>query len=216
MKAFALLTVPLALAVSVGSALAQGEPSRPPAPSGTAMPMQPGPGGHAMGGMHQHAHMMPGAAQPGGMPAEAGQAAFGAIQEIVRMLQADPQTNWSRVDIDALRQHLVDMDEVTLRATARKEPIEKGMRVAVTGSGRTLEAIQRMLPAHARDIDGLYGWSVQAKPLPDGAELTVTGASAADEQKIRALGFMGVMVLGTHQAHHLMMAKGEMMHMHGH
>jgi hypothetical protein len=35
-------------------------------------------------------------------------------------------------------------------------------------------------------------------------------------QKIRALGFMGVMVLGLHQPHHLAMAKGEPMQMHQH
>jgi hypothetical protein len=40
---------------------------------------------------------------------------------------------------------------------------------------------------------------VQAKAVTDGEELTITGNSAADEQKIRALGFMGIMVLGTHQ-----------------
>lgn len=130
------------------------------------------------------------------------------------MLEADPTTNWSKVDIDALRQHLIDMDELTLHADAKKEPIEKGLRISVTGGGRTLEAIQRMIPAHVQDINGLYGWSVQAKAVPDGEELTVTGTSTADEQKIRALGFMGIMTLGTHQMHHLAMVKGEMMHTH--
>ncbi len=172
---------------------------------------------HGMVGMHGQgmAHtMMQGADQSGGIPTEPGQAAFGAIQEIVRILQSDPTTNWSTVDIDALRQHLIDMDEVTLRADAQKEPIENGLRIMVTGTGRTMEAIQRMLPAHAQDINGLYGWSVQAKTLPNGEELTVTGNNAADAREIRALGFMGIMVLGTHQMHHLAMAKGEMMHMH--
>jgi len=28
-----------------------------------------------------------------------------------------------------LRQHLFDMDEVTMRATAQKEPIENGLRI---------------------------------------------------------------------------------------
>jgi hypothetical protein len=174
-------------------------------------------GMHPMAGMHEHAGMCPAkmldARQSDGVPTEPGQAAFGAIQEIVRMLQADPMTNWSKVNTDALRQHLIDMDEVTLHANATKEPIEKGLHILVTGSGRTLEAIQRIIPALAQDINGLYGWSVQAKAVPDGEELTVTGNSEADEQKICALGFMGIMVLGTHQMHHLAMAKGEMMHM---
>jgi hypothetical protein len=212
MKSFYFFALALAFAMNASAASAQNNPP-PPGP----MPMQHEIGMHPIAGTHEQAGMGPammhGARRSDGMPTEPGQAAFGAIQEIVRMLQADPTTNWSNVDIDALRQHLIDMDEVTLHADAKKEPIEKGLRISVTGSGRTLEAIQRMIPAHAQDINGLYGWLVQAKPVPGGEELTVTGNSAAGEQKIRALGFMGIMVLGTHQMHHLAMAKGEMMHM---
>ena len=47
---------------------------------------------------------------------QAGQGAFAAIQEVVEILAADPKTDWSKVNIDALRQHLVDMDNVTLSA----------------------------------------------------------------------------------------------------
>ena len=51
--------------------------------------------------------------------------------------------------------------------------------------------------------------------LPNGVELTVTVSNPADVQKIRALGFMGIMVQGGHhQMHHLATAKGEMMHTH--
>jgi hypothetical protein len=46
-------------------------------------------------------------------PTLAGQDAFGAIQEIVQILQSDPKTDWSKVNISALRQHLIDMNEVT-------------------------------------------------------------------------------------------------------
>jgi hypothetical protein len=34
------------------------------------------------------------------------------------MLEADPKTDWSKVNISALREHLIDMDEVTMRASA--------------------------------------------------------------------------------------------------
>ncbi len=37
------------------------------------------------------------------LPKEAGQSAFAAIHEIVVMLEGDPKTDWSKVDIDALR-----------------------------------------------------------------------------------------------------------------
>lgn len=214
MKPLSFLASALALTISVGAASAQGNPPQPAPPNVGPMPMQHNMGMHPMAAMHEHEGMGPaimhGAGQSDGMPTEPGQAAFGAIQEIVRMLQADPMTNWSKVDIDALRQHLIDMDELTLHANAKKEPVEKGLRILVIGGGRTLEAIHRMVPAHVQDINGLYGWSVQAKAVPDGEELTVTGTGTADEQKIRALGFMGIMVLGTHQMHHSAMAKGEM------
>ena len=51
-----------------------------------------------------------------GTPAMPGQDAFGAIAEVVQMLDADPSTDWSKVDLERLRQHLIDMDEVTMRS----------------------------------------------------------------------------------------------------
>ena len=64
-----------------------------------------------------------------------GQDAFGAIQEIVRILEADPKTDWSKVNLEALRQHLIDMNEVTLKADAVAKPIDGGIEVTVTGTG---------------------------------------------------------------------------------
>ena len=66
-----------------------------------------------------------------------GQDAFGAIQEIVRILAADPTTDWSKVNLEALRQHLIDMNDVTLKADASAKPIKGGLEIAVTGTGRT-------------------------------------------------------------------------------
>ena len=156
-----------------------------------------------------HAGMMEGSA----VPTLPGQDAFGAVQEIVRILEADPSTDWSRVKMAALREHLIDMNEVTLQAVAAELPIDNGLRIDVTGSGRTLAAIQRMLPAHAREIDGLHGWSVAAAPLPDGVQLTVTTADPNEVAHIRGLGFIGLMASGAHhQPHHLAMARGEDIH----
>jgi hypothetical protein len=147
------------------------------------------------------------------IPTMPGQDAFGAIQEIVRILQADAGTDWSRVDIDALREHLIDMNEVTLHAASRAEPIEGGLRIRVTGTLRTLDAIRRMVPAHAREMNGQDGWSVTTEPTAEGVVLTVTSADSAQVVKIRGLGFMGIMVRGAHhQAHHLAMARGMLAH----
>jgi hypothetical protein len=157
--------------------------------------------------MPMHTHAMPGAA--GSLPTQPGQDAFGAVQEIVGMLQADPSTDWSKVNLDALREHLIDMNEVALRADAAVERIDGGIRVVVTGSGRTLAAIQRMLPEHTREMNGRNGWTMQAEPRADGVTLTVTATDQRQIAIIRGLGFIGVMATGGHhQMHHLMMAKG--------
>src|SRR5437016_4569299 len=66
-------------------------------------------------GRQSPAGMQSGAA---GQPTRPGQEAFGAILEVVQILEADPTTDWSRVNIAALREHLIDMSEVTLRAMA--------------------------------------------------------------------------------------------------
>lgn len=148
-------------------------------------------------------------------PTMPGQDAFGAIQEIVRILEADPRTDWSKVDLERLRQHLIDMNEVTLGAAVATKAVAGGIQAAVTGDGRTLGAIQRMVPAHAREIEQtrLNGWRARAEPLPKGVLLTVTSADPKEVQRIRGLGFIGVMVSGAHhQLHHLAMARGEMAH----
>jgi len=158
-----------------------------------------------------HAAMM---GEPGvaGQPVLPGQDAFGAIQEIVRILDADPKTDWSKVDIGALREHLVDMNEVTLHAAAEERPLADGVDIAITGEGRTLEAIKRMIPAHAHELN-LIGWMAKTEELANGVRLIVTTSDPAQVPKLKALGFMGIMVLGSHhQAHHLLIAKGEMVH----
>jgi hypothetical protein len=51
--------------------------------------------------MHATSHAAP-------QPTEPGQGAFAAIAEIIALLEADPNTDWSKVDITALREHLVE------------------------------------------------------------------------------------------------------------
>jgi len=144
-----------------------------------------------------------------------GQDAFGAIQEIVRMLEADPTTDWSKVNLEALRQHLIDMNEVTLKADVATKPIDGGLEITVTGSGRTLAAIQRMIPAHALEINGVNSWSVNSAPTANGVLLTVVSSDPKEVQHIRGLGFIGILVSGSHhQPHHLAMAKSELSHTH--
>jgi hypothetical protein len=168
------------------------------------------------GMMPGHPGMMPG--HPGmmgmqgglgGQPTLPGQDAFGAIQEVVQILESDPTTDWSKVNIAALREHLIDMNEVTLHAAATERPRDDGVEIAVTGEGRTLEAIKRMVPAHVGELVKI-GWNAKTEDLPNGVKLTVTTDDAKEATKLKALGFMGIMVQGGHhQPHHLMIAKGE-------
>jgi hypothetical protein len=155
---------------------------------------------HAMAGNHGAG----GAAMPG-------QDAFGAIQEIVRILEADPWTDWSRVNLTALRAHLIDMNLVTLDAAADSRPVDNGL--AVTGSGRTLAAIRRMVTAQATELNRLPGWTAAAESLPDGVLLTVTSTDPKEAAHIRGLGFIGLLASGSHhQRHHLAIALGEPLH----
>ena len=105
------------------------------------------------------------------------------------------------------------MSEVTLKATAVETKIDKGVQIDVTGSGRTLAAIQRMLPAHARELNELRDWQAKTDALPNGVRLTVISNTPTEVAHVRGLGFIGLMASGSHhQPHHLAMARGEHLH----
>ncbi|MGB2658883.1 MAG: hypothetical protein WBC84_11660 [Pseudolabrys sp.] len=165
--------------------------------------------GDMQGGMGMHGGMHGQRSGALNVPAMPGQDAFGTIQEVVQILQADPTTDWSKVNIGALRQHLIDMNEVTLNAAAAERMLDNGIEIAVTGEGRTLEAIKRMVPAHVSELREI-GWNAKSEDLANGVKLAVTASEAQPLAKLKALGFMGIMVQGGHHPpHHLMMAKGE-------
>jgi len=144
---------------------------------------------------------------------EGGQSAFAAIQEITAALIADPATDWSTVDIEALRQHLIDMDNVTLRADVVHEDIDGGARFTVTSADPLVQAsIRAMVMAHVATMNGVEGWDMRAEEVDGGAMMTVTGTDIA---RIRGLGFIGLMTVGMHhQAHHLALASGRNPHDH--
>jgi hypothetical protein len=142
------------------------------------------------------------------VPTQPGQAALGAVQEIVRMLEADPDTDWSRINLAALHEHLVDMDEVTLRAAVKEQPVDGGMRIEVSGTGRTLGAIQRIVPAHAQELGRSCGWDVRIEGGVDGVVLTVTSTNPKEVAHIRGLGFIALLASGApHELRHLAMAR---------
>jgi hypothetical protein len=219
------VVVVLAGALVAGGALAQS----PTPPPGSAPPAPMGPGMMPHGAM-PHGQMphgpMRGPMMPGGAPAAAGvpslpgQDAFGAIAEVVQRLDADPQTDWSRVDLERLRQHLIDMNEVVLRAEAKTSSMPGGLVMDVTGVGRTESAIRAMLIPHATELDQMPGLVAKTEIIPGGVRLTVMARDAEDAKavaRVRGLGFIGLLTLGAHhQSHHLAMARGEAMPGHGH
>ena len=156
---------------------------------------------------HHHA-----AATTGHRPLMAGQDAFAAIAEVVRILDADPQTDWSRVDLERLRQHLIDMNEVVLRAQVKQATVPGGLVIDVTGAGRTERAIGTMVVAHAAELDRMAAYAAKTEPIAGGVRLTVVSRTPSDAQavaRLRGLGFAGLLAEGDHHApHHLAMARG--------
>jgi hypothetical protein len=93
----------------------------------------------------------PGMSAPTRMPTMPGQEAFGTIQEIVQILEADPKTDWSKVDLEALRQHLIDMNEVTLKAEAAPK-----LAVMAPVTSRQIGAFIPLVVAASYAVVGLW------------------------------------------------------------
>lgn len=149
-----------------------------------------------------------------GMPREGGQAAFSALIEMVALLESDADTDWAKVDIDALRDHLRDMDQLILWTDSSTEvSSEDSVQYKATGQGNALQALHRMVPMHAKFIAESRGWDISTDVHAEGVEVVITGLQPDDLQRLEALGFYGFMSLDAHhQAHHLMMALGKGMH----
>jgi len=166
--------------------------------------------------MHGHHAATPAASTPS-LP---GQDAFGAIAEVVSLLDADPDTDWSRVDLERLRQHLIDMNEVVLRSEVKQTPVPGGLAMEITGAGRTERAIRAMVVPHATELDRMPEWSARIEPIAGGVRLIVVAKKPDDATalaRIRGLGFAGLITEGAHhQPHHLAMAKGEALAGHTH
>jgi hypothetical protein len=154
----------------------------------------------------QHAHQL-------NLPSETGQSQFAAIAEIVTLLRDDPKTDWGKIDIKALRDHLIDMDNVTTKASVERTFDGLGMTFMVKGDEEVAASIQRMVMAHSPMLQGSSDWTVIAQEMEDGAVMTVTVGTEEDMQQVLGLGFFGLMTIGAHhQQHHLMIATGRSPH----
>jgi hypothetical protein len=153
-----------------------------------------------------------------GMMTPPSQAAFATIQAIVHRLKADSTTNWSKVNLEGVRQHLIDMDNVFMRSAVKQSNVPGGMSLDITGTGDVAGAIKRMVGMHATALSEEGNYVAKSSELPNGMRLIVTAKKPSDAKTvamIRGLGFAGILTEGDHHTmHHMMMAKGEPMMMH--
>lgn len=110
---------------------------------------------------------------------EPGQGAFASLSEIIMVLEADPETDWSQVNLGALRDHLVDMDRLVTRTTVKELELTNGVRALASGDADTIATLRRMVPAHAAELAKDGRWDVEVNESPEGLELTVTSADSA-------------------------------------
>ena len=148
--------------------------------------------------------------ETGGVLTEPGQGAFAALSEAVALLMADETTDWSRVDIAALRAHLVDMDLLVTATDVTEEALPDGLRMTISTKGPGGAAAMRMVPAHGPVLLAETGWQSTVEVGTDAVVWTVTSEAPA---VIQALGFFGLIAVGDHHPeHHLALARGEPMH----
>ena len=159
-----------------------------------------------------------GSGQHAQMPLEApGNDIFGTVQEAIRTLEADPDTDWSQVDMERLRQHLIDMHHVAMNvAVVENEPIEGGVRLVVEPTVEAARAsLERVLKAHPTMLEHDAGWQMRVEPSDGQFVLTVTDPEGTAADKIRGLGYIGLLAYGPHhQHHHWMMVRGQAPHSH--
>lgn len=180
------------------------------ATAGIAQTSQPG---HAMA--MDHGGHIQSATPDGVLLTEPGQGAFAALSEIVSVLQADPETDWSKVDLGALRDHLVDMDRLISNTVVKETKLPDGIRAVAKGDADTISSLRRMVPAHAAELGTDDRWTVTVSEDDKSVTLTVTSDDAAVVARIKGLGFFGLMASQDHhRAHHMMIGRGENPHRH--
>ncbi len=117
---------------------------------------------------------------------------FGTIQEVVQKLEADPKTDWSKVDLEALRQHLLDMKAFTEEVDViSKRPITNGVKIEVRPqTKRAVIALKHLFSMHPAMLKMEKGWDMEATQNGDQWTITCTTRESAEVEKIRALGYI--------------------------
>lgn len=138
---------------------------------------------------------------------------FGTIQEVIKKLEADPNTDWSEVDLEALRQHLLDMKAFTEEVSViSQKPVDNGIEIRVKPeTERATGALKRLFKMHPLMLKKEKGWDMDTNQDKDQYIIRVTTKDNTEIEKIRALGYIGILAEGAHhQLHHWMIATGKM------
>lgn len=146
---------------------------------------------------------------------EPGNAIFATLQEVVNQLLQDDNTNWEKVDLESLRQHLIDMENFTVNVRViSKTAIEQGVQVLIEPStSQAAGSLDRALAAHPAMLEQETGWNMVSEKSANNYRIQITSTNPEDVMKIRALGYIGIMTMGSHhQPHHWAMASGNNPH----
>jgi len=140
---------------------------------------------------------------------ESGNDIFGAIQQVINQLEQNPNTDWSQVDLEALRQHLLDMKAFTEEVEVLSQsPIDQGIEIQVKPqSDLAIKALTNVLSKHPSMLKSEMGWDMIATQKDEYWVITCTTEKASEVDKIRGLGYIGLLAAGAHhQLHHWMVA----------
>lgn len=146
---------------------------------------------------------------------EAGNDAFGTIQEVIKKLDNNLNTDWNKIDLEALRKHLQDMNDMTLNIEVISQtPIANGLESIVQPTTKRASfALERVFAAHPVQLKIDTGWDMKVIKNNNQYTLVTTSENPEDIPKIRGLGYIGLMAYGNHhQPHHWAITTGDNPH----
>jgi len=146
---------------------------------------------------------------------QAGNDVFATIQEVIVRLNNNPDTDWAKVDIEALRQHLLDMNDMAVNVEVLKQKtLINGLRLAIQGTtARAEKTLVRVFKEHPIYLKRETGWNMKVERYGKQFIVTTTTEKPEQVQKIIALNYIGLMAYGKHhQVHHWGMSTGQNLH----
>lgn len=145
---------------------------------------------------------------------EAGTDVFATLQEAIVQLEANPDTDWEKVNVEALRSHLLEMVDMSVNVAVVETPLANGFQARVKPiTERAEDSLRKVLSAHPQQLEAETGWDMQVSDADGEFTITVTTANDQEIARIKALGYIGVMARGDHhKPHHWAILSGNNPH----